>query len=154
MSMPLAGTIAFGSGLGTTSPVEISRMRTQREQLTSALRTLAVELDGLDRRLADLEWRRRHGPIGAHVSSHDDRSALEAQRGQLASRLRVLARELNDIDAAVAPWTVHSPLTAPRVGTCPECGYPSLDSWLCAFCRPLTSEQLVSAHAGPIRSES
>lgn len=27
------------------------------------------------------------------------------------------------------------PNLAARVGTCPDCGYPSLDSLSCAFCR-------------------
>ena len=52
------------------------------------------------------------------------------------ARLRDLARKLNDLDAALAGRKGLVTAPATRVGICPDCGYPSLDSGLCAFCRP------------------
>lgn len=113
------------------------RMQTEREQLTLRLRALATDLDALDRRLSDLLWRQRcqrQGP-GSHEMS-GERSTLETQREQLTSQLRGEARALKDLDETLAGCTGLAQAAAARVGTCPDCGYPSLDSGLCAFCRP------------------
>ena len=102
-------------------------MQADREKLTGLLRTLAAELDGLDRQLADLDWQARSGaaPDGAAMRSHRD---------HLSGRLRQLARELNQLDQTVAAVKGYGDAAA--VGTCPHCGYPSLGSGLCAYCRP------------------
>ena len=134
MSTPLSAAIAVGNGSRAATSDELSALGAQREQLTATLRTLAGDLDGLDRRLSDLDWHQRR--CGVSAESLSERSALDAQRARLTSRLRRLARELNDIDVALAArkgWQGHP---SARVGTCPDCGYPSLDSGLCAFCRP------------------
>lgn len=137
MSTPLSASATLQTGSGATARNEISRMQSQREQLTSHLRTLATELDGLDRRLSDLDWRGHHQtPSAAGDEMSGERTAWETQRGHLTTHLRDLARQLNDLDVALASWKGHPPIHAPRVGTCPDCGYPSLDSGLCAFCRP------------------
>ena len=105
-----------------------------REQLTHLLRSLAARLDHLDRRLTDLAWRQRRTladpGFGDKVC---ERTALESERARLSDRLDVLATQLRTIDTRVsdAGHRAHA-----RVGTCPYCGYPSLGSGLCAFCRP------------------
>ncbi len=38
--------------------------------------------------------------------------------------------------ATMVDFSVLQTLTGARVGTCPHCGYPSLESGLCAYCRP------------------
>lgn len=137
MSTPLSAATAASMGSSGTTVRALSRMKSQQEQLTFHLRALASELDGLDRRLADLEWHQRRHASGTNVpESSSERSALESQREHLTCRLRGLARELSDLDSALASWNGHPPASAPRVGICPDCGYPSLDSGLCAFCRP------------------
>jgi len=112
-----------------------TRLDTEREQLTLLLRAVAADLDDLDRQLADIAWRvtARHAhPITAGLER--ERVALMIQRDRLDGRLHGLASRLREIDAALAAspadlWpTVH-------VGTCPDCGYPSLGSGLCACCR-------------------
>lgn len=97
---------------------------------------LAAELDGLDRRLSDLAWRQRTELLGQVSELSSERSGLEARRDRLTSTLRRLAVELDNLDTTLEHWKSHHPLPANRVGTCPDCGYPSLDSGLCAFCRP------------------
>jgi hypothetical protein len=112
-------------------------MQADREQLTLRLRALAADLDALDRRLSDLVWRQRCQPTGATgPEMSGELSTLETQRTQLTFRLGGLVRELNDLDMVLEGWKDHLPDPAMRVGTCPDCGYPSLDSGLCAFCRP------------------
>lgn len=54
--------------------------------------------------------------IGQSTDGMDAPAHLTAQIGQLIQSL---------------------PNSAVRVGTCPNCGYPSLDSMSCAFCRTL-----------------
>jgi hypothetical protein len=53
----------------------------------------------------------------------------------LTDRLGVLAQRLNSLDNAMSGVTSDQSRGA-LVGTCPYCGYPSLGSGLCAFCRP------------------
>ena len=61
---------------------------------------------------------------------------MENERDRLTARLGVLARQLNDLDSRLADRTEGRQRPTPKVGTCPECGYPSLGSGVCAFCRP------------------
>lgn len=107
--------------------------RAEREQLTHLLRGLATRLDELDRQLADLAWRRsrRHSALGEMLC---ERMALESERQQLNDRLGVLAGQLQIIDGRLSRGA--DLLSAARVGMCPYCGYPSLGSGMCAFCRP------------------
>lgn len=112
----------------------MERMRGEREQLTHLLRALAAELDELDRRLSDIAWRLTAGHArGVHAGVDRERSALMIQRDRLTSRLQGLASRLKDIDVTLSNTPAHS--SPIHVGTCPDCGYPSLGSGLCASCR-------------------
>ncbi len=112
---------------------DLTQLQSEREQLTHLLRGLAARLDGLDRDLADLDWRHRHPRHRAsRGETPGNRATLQRERERLSARLTVLARQLNDLDRRLSDGTFASP----RVGICPECGYPSLGSGLCAFCRP------------------
>ena len=137
MSMsPSTATTSY-AGYPAAVTDQLSLMRSDREQLTLHLRTLASDLDGLDRRLSDLIWQQRcrpADPAGGELLS--ERTTLESRRAEMTSRLRDLARKLNDLDTALAGRTGFATTPATRVGICPDCGYPSLDSGLCAFCRP------------------
>jgi hypothetical protein len=115
----------------------LALMRADREQLTHLLRGIAARLDQLDRQLADLAWRGRGPHIGAALGEMIcARTALESEQERLADRLTVLAGQLNTLDDRMSA-SDHPEMTVPtRVGTCPYCGYPSLGSGLCAFCRP------------------
>jgi hypothetical protein len=109
-------------------------MEADREQLTLLLRGLASRLDELDRRLTDLTWRRQRPHTGGRFGeTFCERTALEAERERLTGRLAVLAQRLNFLDSQIAGVDQQP---ASLVGTCPYCGYPSLGSGLCAFCRP------------------
>ena len=111
-------------------------METDREHLTHLLRGLASRLDELDRQLADLSWRQQRPRAGARFGeTFCERTALEAERERLTDRLEVLAQRLNTLDSRISDAT-RDQSPAPLVGTCPYCGYPSLGSGLCAFCRP------------------
>jgi hypothetical protein len=105
----------------------------RREQLTQLLRSLAGRLDEIDRRLADLAWVHQHRqgrtPGGENLC---ERTALESERQRLNDRLGALAVQLSSIDTRRPAHHRDSM----RVGTCPYCGYPSLDSGLCAYCSP------------------
>lgn len=106
-----------------------------REQLTHLLRGLAARLDELDRQLTDLAWRQRRPQTDRSPGeSPCERTALETERARLNDRLGVLAKQLNNLDSG-SPANGALPMYT-RVGTCPYCGYPSLGSGLCAFCRP------------------
>ena len=137
MSTPLSvGTTSYSANLATIFG-DLAQMESDREQLTRHLRALAADLDGLDRRLSDLIWRQRCRPADpAEGEMLSERTTLESRRAEMASRLRDLARKLNDLDAALAGRKGLVTAPATRVGICPDCGYPSLDSGLCAFCRP------------------
>ena len=111
-------------------------MEADREQLTYLLRGLASRLDELDRQLADLAWRRLRPRTGAGFGeTYCERTALEAERDRLTGRLGVLAQRLNTVDSTISGVNGDQQ-PATLVGTCPYCGYPSLGSGLCAFCRP------------------
>lgn len=102
-----------------------------REQLTHLLRSLAARLDNLDRRITDLGWRQRRPQVSHGLGETPcERTALETEHARLSDRLGVLATQLRTLDTGAS----HTERT--RVGTCPYCGYPSLGSGLCAFCRP------------------
>lgn len=109
-------------------------MEADREQLTLLLRGLASRLDELDRRLTDLTWRRQRPHAGGRLGeTFCERTALEAERERLNGRLALLAQRLNLLDTRLSAVDDQP---ASLVGTCPYCGYPSLNSGLCAFCRP------------------
>ena len=114
----------------------LEAMEADREQLTHLLRGLASRLDDLDRQLADLAWRQNRPRAGVRLGeTFCERTALEAERDRLTGRLGMLAQRLNTLDGTLSG--VHSDVPpATLVGTCPYCGYPSLGSGLCAFCRP------------------
>lgn len=112
---------------------ELAVMMGDRERITLLLRSLASDLDEVDRRLSDINWRERSMGAAAHA---EERSSLLARRTELDSRLRVMARQLNGLDSALSRLKGLHDRPAARVGTCPHCGYPSLDSGLCAYCRP------------------
>lgn len=112
-------------------------MQADRDQLTHLLRGLAARLDQLDRRLADLAWRGRSSHITTSIGEMVcERTALESERERLTDRLAVLAGQLNTLDHQMSSGDCSERPTSARVGTCPYCGYPSLASGLCAFCRP------------------
>lgn len=118
------------------SPADRNVLEADREQLTHLLRGLAARLDELDRRLTDLAWRRRQlNASSAEGETFCERTALENERERLSDRLGVLAKRLNTLDARLSGADGCATSSA-RVGTCPYCGYPSLGSGLCAFCRP------------------
>jgi len=108
-------------------------MMVDRERLTLLLRGLAADLDEVDRRLSELEWRERGAGWAAQTG---ERADLVTRRTRLDARLRVLALQLNELDCAMSTLKGHHHGRGARVGTCPHCGYPSLDSGLCAYCRP------------------
>lgn len=111
-------------------------MGADREQLTLLLRGLASRLDELDRRLADLAWRQQRARIGVGFDETlCERTALETERARLTDRLGTLAQRLNTLDSTMSAHP-SVPWPASLVGICPYCGYPSLGSGLCAFCRP------------------
>ena len=115
----------------------LPQLADEREQLTQLLRRLAARLDELDRGLADLAWRRRRPAPGVRLAEIlCQRTALEAEHHRLTARLGVLVRQLNDLDSRLSDGAEPQHRPSPKVGTCPECGYPSLGSGLCAFCRP------------------
>lgn len=101
----------------------------EREQLTGLLRALAADLDDLDRRLSDMSWDRR-GEEAAPQSA-----VMLAHRERMNTRLHGLARHLSYLDTALSGSDNQAPRTPEQVGTCPDCGYPSLASGLCASCR-------------------
>ena len=137
MSMPLSAATTTYAASHTAVTDQLVLMQSDREQLTVHLRTLAADLDGLDRRLSDLIWQQRCRPAEAAGGEMlSERTTLESRRAEMTSRLRNLARKLNDLDTALAGGKGLVAAPATRVGICPDCGYPSLDSGLCAFCRP------------------
>lgn len=111
------------------------KMQGERERLTHLLRALASELDEMDRRLSDLVWLHRTRIGTAQADPVAERTRLERQRELLNSRLHVLAGQLGDLDCALSLYRKAEQWPQARVGTCPDCGYPSLESRLCATCR-------------------
>jgi chromosome segregation ATPase len=133
--MPVVLTSSSGTRAAAAAPLAL--MRDHREQLTQLLRTLAARLDELDRRLTDLAWPRHRQHVGVQLGELlCERTALEADRSRLTERLAVLAKQLKALDSQLSDNAGHDLPGAARVGTCPYCGYPSLGSGLCAFCRP------------------
>lgn len=130
-----------GSAAVMQPPWEDSRsvrtvLEADREHLTHLLRGLAARLDELDRRLSELAWRQGRLPAGPGLGETVcERTALETERARLNDRLGVLAQQLNTLDSRLSDTAATAAASAP-VGPCPNCGYPSLGSGLCAFCRP------------------
>ena len=127
-----------------------------RDAFLTCARGVAAELDGLDRELSAIEWQRgratglaiKEMPAGELSCTQ---TALEAKREQLTTRLHVMAGQLKQLDLVLSGLRGHEHAPTARVGTCPQCGYPSLGSGMCAYCRP---HLLTGVYAGPIRSES
>ena len=107
-----------------------------RDRLSHLLRVLAAELDGLDRRLSDINWLRARSASPFEDEKPCERTTLEAQREQITARLHVMAGQLSHLDVVLSDLRGHDQIPATRVGTCPHCGYPSLGSGWCAYCRP------------------
>ena len=120
-----------------THPDTLTLMQADRDHLTLLLRGLAARLDELDRRLADLAWRGRGSQVGVALGEWlCERTALETERERLGGRLAVLANQLTTLDDRLSDTDSVEVTPSARVGICPYCGYPSLGSGLCAFCRP------------------
>ncbi|MGI9125920.1 MAG: hypothetical protein ACR2JM_14370 [Mycobacterium sp.] len=62
----------------------------EREALTLRLRSLAAELDGIDREIADRQWLRERGSTTATTDLENRRAKLTAQLRSLAGKLRHL----------------------------------------------------------------
>jgi pimeloyl-ACP methyl ester carboxylesterase len=130
------------SGSATTAlgfPVTggaLAGIAADRDRLSHLLRGLAAELDGLDRRLSDINWLRARSTGSIEDENPCERTALEAQREQITARLHVMAGQLSHLDVVLSDLRGHDQIPNTRVGTCPHCGYPSLGSGWCAYCRP------------------
>lgn len=132
-----AAVLPPGGGQAPVTGGALTVMQANREQLTLLLRGLAAELDELDRRLTDLAWRQQARSSGVGPTEmHCERTALESARDRQNVRLTILARHLNELDSRVSDLKGHGHWTSAQVGTCPDCGYPSLGSGLCAYCAP------------------
>ena len=114
----------------------LAGMLADRDRLTRLLRVLAAELDEIDRRLSDITWQRARGTAVSGGETLRDHAAIEVQRDQLTARLHAMAGQLNHLDVVLSDLRGRPQFPTARVGTCPHCGYPSLGSGLCAYCRP------------------
>ena len=65
----------------------------EREAVVLQLRSLAAQLDQIDRQIADRAWRRERGSV-----------ALMAEHARLTSRLRRLADRLRQLDDQLGPF--------------------------------------------------
>lgn len=111
-------------------------MTGDRVRLTHLLRSPAPRLDRRDHRTAKLKWGRGVPHTGAAIGKKPcRRTALESGWGRLTEVLTVLAGPFGTLDKRI-PGELPENTTPTRVGTCPHCGYPSLGSGLCAYCRP------------------
>lgn len=120
-----------------TYPDPLALLQADRDQLTHLLRGLAARLDQLDRQLTNLAWHGSSSQVGMAIGEMTcDRAHLESERDRLSDRLTLLAGELNALDGQLNATGNQQAKATGRVGTCPYCGYPSLGSGLCAFCRP------------------
>lgn len=114
----------------------LAGMAADRDRLSHLLRGLAAELDGIDRRLSDLNWLRARPTGPVEDENPCERMALEAQREQITAQLHVMAAQLSHLDVVLSDLRGRDQIPTTRVGTCPHCGYPSLGSGWCAYCRP------------------
>jgi hypothetical protein len=114
----------------------LAGMAADRDRLSHLLRELAAELDGIDRRLSDLNWLRARPTGPVEDENPCERMALEAQREQITAQLHVMAAQLSHLDVVLSDLRGRDQIPTTRVGTCPHCGYPSLWSGWCAYCRP------------------
>jgi hypothetical protein len=124
------------SGLVSPDTVDRAVQRADRERLTQLLRGLAADLDQLDRQLCDLAWRRPRMTAAPAADLRGQHAFLQTRREQLTDELRSLAAQLSVADSALCGLRAHDTEVPATVGTCPQCGYPSLSSGLCAHCRP------------------
>lgn len=145
LNVPPAKGAAVLSSATTSGGVEhqspapggmLAGMLADRDRLTRLLRGLAAELDEIDRRLSDITWQRARGAAVSGGETLRDRAAIEVQREQLTARLHAMAGQLNHLDVVLSDLRGRPQFPTARVGTCPHCGYPSLGSGLCAYCRP------------------
>jgi hypothetical protein len=114
----------------------LNSIQGDRDRLTQLLRGLAAELDGLDRLICEIDWQRGRPTGPATGEMLRQRTDLKTKREQLTARLHVMAAHLNRLDTVLADLRRHDQPPTARVGTCPHCGYPSLGSGMCAYCRP------------------
>ena len=114
----------------------LNSIQSDRDRLTQLLRGLAAELDELDRQICDINWQRGR-PAGSAIGEMlCQRTDLETKREKITARLHVMAAHLNRLDTVLSDLRRHDQPPTARVGTCPHCGYPSLGSGMCAYCRP------------------
>ncbi len=71
----------------------VAELSDEREAVVLQLRTLAAQLDQIDRQIADRAWRGERGSAG-----------LMAEHDRLTSRLRRLAERLRQLDDRLAPF--------------------------------------------------
>lgn len=125
-----------GNDAGATSSpsLTLARIEADREQLTYQLRSLAAELDELDRQLSDLSWHARDR--SDNVGDPTERAALASRHQRLNTRLGDLVGQLENLDRTLANVKGRGEPAVPA-GACPHCGHRSLRSGLCAYCRPM-----------------
>jgi hypothetical protein len=99
----------------------------ERESLTRELRQLAARLDELDRVSSYRGW--QNAPLSAEAIGLDQ----FGQHSELTAGLHRLAARLQELDERIAETKQQG---RARCGICPECGYPTIESSVCAFCRP------------------
>lgn len=71
----------------------VAELSDEREAVVLQLRTLAAQLDEIDRQIADRAWRGERGSEG-----------LMGEHHRLTSRLRRLAERLRHLDDRLAPF--------------------------------------------------
>lgn len=71
----------------------VAELSDERESVVLQLRTLAAQLDQIDRQIADRAWRGK-GDSGSLTAEHD----------RLTARLRRLAERLRQLDDRLAPF--------------------------------------------------
>lgn len=76
----------------------------EREALTLELRSLATDLDGIDREMTDRSWRHKH-------DSGTPLTDLEAEHARLTAQLRQSAVRLRDLDQQLARARAASAVT-------------------------------------------
>ena len=117
-----------------TTGCVFAELSEQRTRLTLRLRELAAELDRMDRQILDGPCGRqdvhtlRNGEL-KHDLISDLKSGLKSDYARLTVTLHRLAAQLRHLDSRMSEIKSGT-------GACPQCGYPTLGSTLCAFCPP------------------